>query len=63
MLVVIGSLYETSGNQGAKSGFGVLVDVIVGLDAHYVYFNPISGCDSIAPAAASAAAVAYAESE
>ncbi|KUJ18390.1 alpha/beta-hydrolase [Mollisia scopiformis] len=51
MLVVTGRLYETGGNEGDKTGLGVVVDLIEGLPAHYVYFNPISGCDANAPAA------------
>lgn len=45
VVVVTGILYETTGNEGDKSGWGLPVDILEGLPAHYVYFNHISGCD------------------
>lgn len=49
MEVIDGSLFETSGNEGDTSGWGLLVDVIEGAGAHNTYFGPIDGCDSSAP--------------
>jgi hypothetical protein len=49
MLVVTGSLYETDGNEGDKSGWGLAVNIIEELPAHFVYFNPIAGCNSNRP--------------
>lgn len=47
--VVIGVLYETSGNEGDKSGTGLLFDIAEGLPAHFTYFGAISGCNPLAP--------------
>ncbi|KAE8445677.1 hypothetical protein EG329_012975 [Mollisiaceae sp. DMI_Dod_QoI] len=49
MKIVTGRLYETGGNEGDKSGWGLAFDIIEGLPAHYTYFGAISGCDPNAP--------------
>ncbi|KAF8858930.1 alpha/beta-hydrolase [Acephala macrosclerotiorum] len=49
MKVVTGALYETGGNEGDKSGLGLLIDIAEGLPAHFIYFGAISGCNPLAP--------------
>lgn len=54
--IIEGSLYETAGNEGAKSGLGPVVDIAKGgIAAHGQYFGAISACSSKAPFAPSAA--------
>jgi hypothetical protein len=49
--VVEGRLFETGGNEGAKTGLGVLADIAAGgVTAHREYFGAISACSSSPPA-------------
>lgn len=46
---VTGSLYETGGNEGDNSGWGILIDLVQGIGAHNVYFVLQDSCTSTAP--------------
>jgi hypothetical protein len=56
MKVVDGSLFETAGNEGTNSAFGLVGELFEGgIAAHGLYFGKISACSSKAPFPPSAA--------